>query len=774
MHLKIDYTVPVNATMSIDNNFSTAAGTHGLLKVNSTTQTAPYSITKLSGSSLSLEAITSQTDSNGYERVWNSSTSMPTNTSNWKQLKDNILTDKSPSNPYTYTVSAGDDGSTYKAYLYKNYHISRNKSLPESNATTNDGVQVNIVDGNSGAISAPSDYTDGNNNAYKFYQWSDYYAYNPRSISPSDNTTYTAVYKAVSASNDSSGYTNPGSRKFVRTRPRPAFPNGILFNTYESMGQIWLETSTDNGVSWQIFNNNSPISGTSTTCKSPSIAFADNVSNGTTAVAVTYYDNVTNSTTSNTQLNFIIFNFSTTLTPTWYRTYTISSSIYHSSTTDLYLSTQMYSYVDTRQHYRLLVVYGSNSAPVFSYWYGMEDSTSATVTGTGTIRSPFTSTPKNPALAYGSIFHLAYQGGNNVIYYTTLTENPNYTLSQDTTRNISTGNSYTSNEYPSINIPYNGSVRVAWRAYKTWYNNNGPYIIASACLTKINSSLTYLTYDTNCVQVNLNSGWNVTNDGYVMGWSSGLSAPYHNYFVKSDDVYTIHNFNTSGKYLRVCNGWGSGTDYSDMACLAYNTSSLPYKFTQSASSVMQKSILAESAITRAGVAFKDSAQFMFQFGDISVDGQKVLFPELPDSGFVNSFECANQYLVSNPFTLTDNSVFQYSVFYAASDTLNAKAVLDSAKTVSFKLQLEDAETGEPLGMYDGVTFTKDNARQYKNVAYEVSANGIGSRKVVLRLIAGSNTNMQCSILQEVTIGQALNKKNFGYGLCRFTKLSESV
>ncbi len=696
---------------------------------------------------------------NSIQYLWNDNEGS-TNKSRWKRVEASGLAhDEGLNQIFVDTAKNSENNYTIQANLRKYLSISRNMNLPEINSTVSDGIQTNIVEQNSGTLAAPSDYIDGNNNAYKFSRWSDYSTSNPLSITPTDNTTYTAVYKAVSASNDSAEYAKPGARKFIRTISRTAFPNGILFNTYESMGQIWLETSTDNGATWQIFNNNHPISGSSTTCKSPTIAFADN-NNGTTGVAVIYYDNVT-SGTSYASLKYIMFNFSSTLSPIWYRQYTIYSSILRSSTSELYVTADMYGSVDIQESYRLLVVYGTSGWGNFSYWFGRMDAGNTTVIGTGSISTPYNTDMKNPALACSSKFHLVYQGGNKAIYYTTLTENPQgLTLIQDSTRNISTGNSYTSNEHPSITIPYNGSIQVAWRAYKTWNNSNGLYTISSACLTKIAPSLTYSTYDTNCVQVSLNSAFDANNDGYVLGWSSSHPTPYSNFFVKSSDAYTIRNFNTSGKYLRVCNGWGSGTDYSDMACLSYNTTALPYKFNQSASSVMQKSIITESAVSRAGVVFKDSAQFMFQFGDISVDGKSILFPELPDSGFVNSLNFANGYLVSNPFTVTNNSTFQYSVAYGTSDTLNAKAVLGELGKVLFKLQLEDAQSGEVLGSYDAADFTIKNTQVYKNAAYQVSTNGIGSRTVVLRLIAGSNMDMQCTIVRSVEFGSSLDKKNF--------------
>ena len=193
--------------------------------------------------------------------------------------------------------------------------------------------------------------------------------------------------------------------------------------------------------------------------------------------------------------------------------------------------------------------------------------------------------------------------------------------------------------------------------------------------------------------------------------------------------------------------------------MALNNSSLPYVFTQSLGSAMQKPISDGIAVYRVGVVYRDSAQFRFRFGDLQTAGTAIEFPEIPDSVKMNSVEMTNKYLVSKPFNLNDNSIFSYSVLCATADTANAKSVLGQNDNIKFTVCLEDAATGEMLGLYDEISFTKANVQQFKNTGYEVSAQGIGSRTVVLRLIVSSNSPMCYAVTQKVAVQNNLNKMN---------------
>ena len=80
----------------------------------------------------------------------------------------------------------------------------------------------------------------------------------------SSNAVVNANFKGQGLSDNTNAYSSNNQRKFART------PDGILHNVYESLGHVWYETSTDNGITWEIMNGANPLDNGAG--KSPSIA----------------------------------------------------------------------------------------------------------------------------------------------------------------------------------------------------------------------------------------------------------------------------------------------------------------------------------------------------------------------------------------------------------------------------------------------------------------------------------------------------------------------
>lgn len=163
---------------------------------------------------------------------------------------------------------------------------------------------------------------------------------------------------------------------------------------------------------------------------------------------------------------------------------------------------------------------------------------------------------------------------------------------------------------------------------------------------------------------------------------------------------------------------------------------------------------------REGVVSEADAQVYFNIGDIEVDGEKVGFVEIPDTVNITSQQTANQYLVSLPFSLTDNSEFFYSVKYGLTDSLAALSMLSGGKSISFKVELLDAQTNEVLGVFDEVTYDQGNLIPYEKIDYQVLTNGIGERLVKMRLIINSNFTPSYSVAEKYEEPSGLAKKSY--------------
>jgi len=78
--LAITYSTPL--TITVDNNFTASNETRGIVEVNGANRTAPHTHATSSGQSVTLKAITPQTDNEGFQRIWHTGSSNP---SKWER-----------------------------------------------------------------------------------------------------------------------------------------------------------------------------------------------------------------------------------------------------------------------------------------------------------------------------------------------------------------------------------------------------------------------------------------------------------------------------------------------------------------------------------------------------------------------------------------------------------------------------------------------------------------------------------------------------------------
>ncbi len=94
-----------------------------------------------------------------------------------------------------------------------------------------------------------------------------------------NNANVTANLKGSLLSNSIIAYKSGSQNKIVKAY-------GTLCSVYESMDKVWLETSDDNGQTWEISNGGKPLNG-NTQAKNPSIATIP----GTPDIAIVFQEN---------------------------------------------------------------------------------------------------------------------------------------------------------------------------------------------------------------------------------------------------------------------------------------------------------------------------------------------------------------------------------------------------------------------------------------------------------------------------------------------------
>ena len=220
--------------------------------------------------------------------------------------------------------------------------------------------------------------------------------------------------------------------------------------------------------------------------------------------------------------------------------------------------------------------------------------------------------------------------------------------------------------------------------------------------------------------------------------------------------------NTSGKDFQLSNG----ITPSQMRAIAFNSASQPYFFTnqnlypQGQGSELTKSASNSISQGREGVIIKDSAQFFFVVGDVKCDNNNIEFIPIVDTTRFHTLGEMNNYLITNPIQVNDNSNLCYSVDYGITDSLKALNALKGNSKINFKVEILDALTNEIIRVFDNINFDSSHVYRYNNISYQVLTNGIGNRAIKLRLNITTNANVDFSLKNCYSTEEVLQKRAF--------------
>jgi len=118
----------------------------------------------------------------------------------------------------------------------------------------------------------------------------------------------------------------------------------------------------------------------------------------------------------------------------------------------------------------------------------------------------------------------------------------------------------------------------------------------------------------------------------------------------------------------------------------------------------------------------------------------------------------NGHLVSEPFTVTNNSNLTYGIQYGIIDSAAAVFALSDSSEINFKVELLDDQTSVILGEFDKVTYSMENIPSYNNIGYEVNLSGIGNRTVKIRLIINTSANCEYTISRKYSDSEMMYKQ----------------
>jgi hypothetical protein len=218
------------------------------------------------------------------------------------------------------------------------------------------------------------------------------------------------------------------------------------------------------------------------------------------------------------------------------------------------------------------------------------------------------------------------------------------------------------------------------------------------------------------------------------------------------DLYTL---NTTGKDVSLNNGAGGSSN--NMFVMSFQSQTLPYLFTKSNSIascyIPQKVEMNSNADIqtsgRSAVVVLDSAQTYFTLRDIMLDDKSINFIQVSEKANVTEADTLNNYLMTEPFLITDNSKFTYSILYGVLDSLKALTSLVKNDYITFKVELLD-KTNRVLKTFHNITYNKQNIIGNKKNSYNIHMNGIGNQEVKMRFLINKNVTAQCFMVDSHT------------------------
>lgn len=729
----------------VKNNFET-----GNLKVNSETKFSGESVRLPENSVNNFEALEPQSTVY-YEYLWNDVEAINYKSEWILKLETGIIKNKGQNIIIVDTSVTDRHNSIMTANLRKNLRISRIDDFSEFDNVINAGVVAHVVEQNSGQLSAPPQTVNGK--IYVFTGWADNFSeQNPRTITPVENESYTALYKYPHHSNSTTAYSNPSQRKFIQT------PDGVKHICYESMGKVWYELSTDNGATWILGNGGKPLS--STDAKNPSMSFYGNQigivwqeksgSSFKIKMALFYGSNYSSSLFSTVAEEDLLLDYSYNANP-------VVAWGYNAKVVVVWSGFDLCTFAGGTM---LKYAYGSASSNDIS-WYmqcGIAGTDANSINPTIVANYSVNTSP--------FYFHIAWEqvvnSSTSKINYSTLSADANNYLQHTAFEEASYNSGYSKNYQPSILLRKVGDYYLPYIAW-LGYRSTPPASTRVATRYKQYGSWSPLSiYGGDLVQsysIN-NSGLLGWQDVLGLGWSEPIyagSTTYFNKAVKIGSSTTINTLSTTGKDLQINNSNG----LASMNVNSFQSKTIPYSFSLSQPFI---SLSKENSLAifngREGVVGKNGAQFFFALGDISINGQNINFITVPDSVNINSLEAVNEYFASEPFTVDENSSLIYGVQYGITDSVLCAKALAENEQIGFKVELLDNQTNEVLGVFDEVTYSVQNVYQYNNLGYQVNLNGIGNREVKFRLVVSTNSEFGYSLSNRLADQSLLAKNSY--------------
>ena len=609
-----------------------------------------------------------------------------------------------------------------------------------------------------------------------FYKWNDGSTNRlKQNLQITSPTNLTAYYKGHLRSNDQNAISSGSQRKLIRT------DNGIYHCVYESMGEVWYTHSLTTNFQGAWSQDYSITEGQGQ-AKNPAIDYEGNE----VKIVFEYYD---------PQQGGDAKIFAAIIGLYGNGTYTYEGSEEVASYSNSYFSNA--KPVISYGQWEIFIAYrngpagGLKQKTKFSdgtYWgcWSAEDDIPGT--NADCINPSITGFRQIANLAYvfivyenfGTIyFKQARRWFDN--YGNSYWDYQSYATFADI---LSKGSGFNLNRYPVISLANQNSANqylmVSWQGiYNGTPTNPFPKTDGSvplyreAAVVKTRNGSTWGTSSSFSKNVDYTSNGSLNNlYGSILTWSES-DGQYSKYVRRrtSTGYDPITSLSNNGIQTLVSNG----SDFGNLKAMVFNNStSAPYflnrcidDFTYIPDGLgkITEDGLIDISYGRSGIVEKNGIEFVFNIGDVLLDGETIKFIERADTIPILNLEELNALVRTDTLNLDAESELIFSDYYYVVDSEIADSLLSDDLNVNFKCQLVKLSSGEVVGEFEEVNYNKNNLEAYGYQGYLIDCTGIAAGKYYLRLATSVNEEVNLSLsdiqMDEVLLEKSkLNVRNF--------------
>ncbi len=737
LELVINYSYEsYEVTVRNDFDGTTTGGQVGVSKNSDplVSQNAPYDIQVVNNDVINVKAYDNQT-SGSYDWVFND-TEAANNTSRWMINKGAGPTFLSSSQSATRTANNDQSAVIYNEQK-KLFEVER-KDLTEY-GTYSGASYADVVDGNSRNISAPSTKTVSGK-TLDFAGWQDVSGTSlNRTVTPTDNTDYEAIYKGSQITNTTANNGATGQRKIVRTA------DGFLHRVYESLRHIWYEVKSPTG-DWELVSNINGKHIDENGGKSPSISVSSISFPDPNNVTIVWQQGG----------NIIMQTFEADNgSYTWHMDASFStgiSSSYDTKPNIAWSGINEFTVIwHTTSGIKFRIYYIGGTFPYYGY-FSLRASGTISGTSSSSVNAAISADKDFPY----SIYELAWvqngSGGASSIKYKSLYASGSTAYQYPSTPLTISSSSDFSNTNVSIMTTPDYAV-IGWACRSTSYWSP---MSSRACLrTYDGASLSsFSTFNQSVASVSLAKSGTV-ND-YYLAWSEKYYYPESQYnndvnkYVKKGAFSNKRTLNTTAPNIQLYHA-PSGNDMK----LSAFYSGTPKYYVLSNSLETTSKAASETSLQARGIHVnkKDEAGAYFEIGSILIDNEQIQFVEIPevvtgenrfnrtqnkDSLIEKKLEDVTPFLISEPFNLSEESSFTFTEQFSIGDSLALTNVLGKNGELSFSVELVNESNTSVVATLKSVKMSSKSLKSQKEKGYQVNIPKELSGRFRVRITPESN------------------------------------